>query len=151
MKWLKNIIINIHARSISQRKLQTAAVLRNETYLHWAYAHGNSYLHPQIIDYLADIKTQTNYAFLLSQIKKVKSKRKKVQLYTATLNVVLDDKVEITRKDEIYLQQHLYLIDGVKTKTITNKRRTAQPLIFRDKLQDHLKILEEMKKRNSFH
>jgi hypothetical protein len=67
------------------------------------------------------------------------------------MNIALNEKIQIDNNTSQYLSQNLDLLNNIGF--VANKLKKANPesIRFRDKLKDHLGILEEMKKRNEIY
>jgi hypothetical protein len=149
--WLNEIISNLRSKRITQKKIREAYVLRDSRYLKKAYKNGRSYLKKRIVGYIGEISTQENFDFLLDEMKVMEDEQLKSYIYMSIMNIALNEKIQIDNNTSQYLSQNLDLLNNIGF--VANKLKKANPesIRFRDKLKDHLGILEEMKKRNEIY
>ncbi|SER46267.1 hypothetical protein [Neolewinella agarilytica] len=149
--WLNEIISNLKSKRITQKRIREAYVLRDSRYLKKAYRNGRSYLKKQIVGYIGEISTQENFNFLLEEMKVIKDEQLKSFIYVAIMNIALNEKIQINNKVSEYLNQNSDLLNNIEFVTYKPKKAKPEPIGFRNRLKDHLGILEEMKKRNEIY
>lgn len=149
--WLKNQFQRLVKKRITQTKVREAYLIRDSKYLRRAYKTGSDYLKPSIVSYLGEIPTQGNIDFLLQELKTVKLLQLKTSIYVSTMNLALYDSLRISDRDSELLYQNLNLLDNLNFDLPTQeiKKLPPEPIPFRNKLKDHLELLEKM--REGFH
>jgi hypothetical protein len=148
---LKKFISNLKSKQITQKKLREAYVLEDSKYLRKAYRDGRDYMKIQIVELLSEIKTQKNFDFLLSEMKSTQEEQLKSFVYVAIMCIAENDKIIIKDDDSEYLNANLGLLNNIELITYKVEKSNPEPMVFRNKLRDHLGILEEMKKRNEIY
>lgn len=150
--WIRNIITNLKSKQVTTKKIREAYLIRDSRYLKKAYKNGQVYMKRIVVGYLGEISNQRNFKFLIKEMKLVEDLQLKSYIFAAIMNLALNDKIEISEAESNYLNQNLNLLDNIGyVAQNTKKKKTSEPITFRDKLRDHLEILEYMKKQNEIY
>ena len=149
--WFNQIISNLNSKRITQKKIREAYVLGDSQYLKQAYRKGRFYLKRLIVGYIGEISTQENFDFLLSEMKIVKDEQLKSFIYASIMNITLNEEIQFNTEVSDYLNENIDLLNNIGFESYKSKKTKSEPIGFRNKLKDHLVILEEMKKRNEFY
>lgn len=146
--WQKNIISGLITKRITQKKIREAYLVRDSKYLKKAYKYGRDHSKRLAVKYMGEISNQENFDFLITEINVVTEIKLKAYIYASIMKIALDDKIRITNHQSEYLNQNLNLLENIGYVTEKPKMRKSksQPITFRNRLKDHLGILEEMKK-----
>lgn len=147
MKWLQRLFQRLVRKRITHTKIREAYLIRDSRYLRKAYKVGSDYLKPFIIPYLGAIPTQRNIDFLLAELKAVQEIQLKTNIYVSIMNLALHDTLQISDVDSNLLYQNLDLLENLEMELPTQdfKKFPQEPIQFRNKLKDHLELLEEMR------
>jgi len=148
VNWLKKIITNIRSKRITQNKIREAYLLKDDVFLKKAYRLGSDYLKPQIVSFIGEIPNQKNFNLLLNELKIVEDIRLKSYIFIGLMNIASYEDILINDKDSEYLNQNLVLLENIEFADYNPEVLEAGPIAFREKLMDHLGVLEEMKWRN---
>ncbi|MCH2231757.1 MAG: hypothetical protein MK105_15595 [Crocinitomicaceae bacterium] len=147
-KWFKKIISNFRANRITLTKIREAYLIRDSKFLINAYKYGHNHLKRTAVGYIGEINNQENYNFLINEMQLVQEVKLKSYIYLSIMNLALNESIIITDDESEYLNQNLDLLEniGYVTTQPKDKKPKQTPITFRNRLKDHLGILEQMKK-----
>ncbi len=147
--WLKNILSNLRANRYTVQRIKEAYVLGNSRYLRKAFRYARPYVKRSAAWHLGRIASQKNVDFLLARMPEETDIHTKKAIYAAILNAMVIGNIDLTHREEEYLNQHFYLLDSEENELEDNtamQSPTSAPITFRDRLRDHLGDLEDMKR-----
>ena len=141
-------------KTISYKRVDEAYVMRDSKYLRKAIKYGSNYLKRLAIRHIQVAPTQKNFNFLLGTLKQMEDQDLKIQIYATIMDYTLNDKIEVSDADSLYLYDQLYLLDllyaeqetDTESKEVIEKKQLT-PITFRNNLRDHLGMLEDKKKQ----
>ena len=146
--WFRNIISNLRTKRITLTKIREAYLIRDSKFLIKAYKYGRNHLKRTAVGYIGEINKQDNYNFLINEMKVVKDVKLKSYIYLSIMNLTLNESIIITDDESEYLNQNLDLLENIGYVTMKpkDKKPKQTPITFRNRLKDHLGLLEQMKK-----
>lgn len=146
-KWFGKFTAFINAKIYTRKRVSERYLLEDEKFLKKAYKHGHDFIKRNAVIYLGEFKTQDNFKFLLSELMTTSNIDLKPFILLAILSVVSNKKITVTKTESFYLDTHLSLLDKFKgLEQPERKPKPSPPITFRDKIGDHLDLLEKMKK-----
>ena len=146
MDWLKELFLNFRSRRITFDKINEAYLLQDSRYLRKAFRYSRDYKKVQVAILLAKITTQENFDFLLSEMKLADNIQVKSYAYYAAMNICSNENIIIKDDDEEYLYTNFDLFNNIGVVNEKPRKFIGEPILLRNKLKNHLQILEDMKK-----
>lgn len=152
--WLVIIKKYWFRRPDTYRRVREAYLNRDSSYLRNAYRYGREYTKKTVISHLREIQTQKNFNFLMEELKMVENEALELLVYTCLLDYLLNEKIQVSDTDSLYLNKKLDLLEKLYQEDSGNQVRkengqknknTSSPL--RNRLKDHLGMLEKMKRQ----
>lgn len=151
LNWLNQKISELRSKQITLTKVREAYLQRDSEYLKKAYKHGSNYIKRPAVGYLGEIPLQRNYDFLFREMTTIEDLQLKSYIYVAIMNIALNEKIIITDSDSEYLNTNFNLIDNIGFVTEKPKKTKSAPITFRNRVKDHIGLLEEMKREFDFY
>jgi hypothetical protein len=142
--WLKNGISNLRAKQITLTKIREAYIIQDSKFLVKAYKYGSNHLKRIAVGYISEITEQTNYNFLVKEMKLVKDEKLKSYIYVSIMKLSLSESIEVTDEELKYLNQNLALLNNIGYVTGKSAQKTKTTFINRSR--DYIGMLEQMKK-----
>ena len=146
LNWIKNIIAKRQSKRINKVRIREAYLMRDSRFLKKAYKRGEHYLKRTVVQYLGEFATQENFNFLIEEMKTVGDTKLKSYIFLSIMNIALNESIEISEPESEYLNQNLGLLENIGLIIDDPKKKSITPISFRDRLRDHIGMLEQIKK-----
>lgn len=149
MNFFRKLIFILNSKQFSTTKLRERYAIKDYSYLKKAFLQAPNFLKIQAAEYLGYFEDQDNLDFLIRQFKCTSDMKLRSYTYYSILNIAKNESLQISEDDKQLLYNNIDLLENIGFVNRQQKDKAELGAItFRDKLKDHLKVLDDKKKLN---